>query len=109
MNKTLKEDYKEIAEECVERGKENAKKFDKFCEEHPWALPSIRVGLIAVTGLIVGSYTIGKRKGMKIGRIEYVCDPDIEVIAEHGFDSAAHLLDVFDEIKNLSKNKVTKF
>ena len=108
MNKTLKEYYKEIAEECIERGNENAKKFDKFCEEHPWALPSIRVGLIAVAGLIAGSYTIGKRKGMKIGGIEYVCDPDIEVIAQHGFDEAAHLLDVFDEIKNLSKNKVTK-
>ena len=103
MNKTLKEDYKEIAEECVERGKENAKKFDKFCEEHPWVLPSIRVGLIA------GSYTIGKRKGMKIGRIEYVCDSDIEVIAQHGFDEAAHLLDVFDEIKTLASQTVTKF
>lgn len=103
MNKTNWEDFKEVVEEGVERGKENGKKFNKFCEEHPWFLPTARISLLA------GAYLVGRKHGVKAGHVEYICDPDIEVIAEHGFDEAAHLLDVFDEIKNLSKNKVTKF
>lgn len=103
MNKTNWEDIKEAAEEGVKEGKENIKKFDKFCSDHPWFLPAARIGLIA------GAYVIGRKHGVKAGRVEYICDPDIEVIASHGFDEAAHLLDVFDEIKSLSKTKVTKF
>lgn len=103
MNKTNWEDFKEAVEEGVEKGKENAKKFDKFCEEHPWFLPAARISLIG------GAYLIGRNHGVKAGRVEYICDPDIEGIAKHGFESAAHLLDVFDEIQSLSKNKVTKF
>ena len=103
MNKTNWEDFKEAVEEGVEQGKENGKKFNKFCKEHPWLLPTVRVGLIA------GAYVIGRRHGVKTGRVEYICDPDIAITAKHGFETAAHLLDVFDEIESLSKTKVTKF
>lgn len=98
MNKTNWEDFKEAAVEGVEEAKENVKKFNKFCEEHPWLLPTARISLIA------GAYLIGRRHGVKAGRIEYICDPDIEGIANHGFETAAHLLDVFAEIESLSKN-----
>lgn len=103
MNKTNWEDMKEAVIEGAKEGQEIANKFTDFCDKHTWVLPSIRIGLIA------GAYVIGRRHGVKAGRVEYVCDPDIEEIAKNGFETAAHLLDVFDEIESLSKTKVTKF
>ena len=85
MNKTNWEDFKEAVEEGVELGYENGKKFNKFCEKHTWFLPTIRIGLIA------GAYLIGRRRGVKTGKVEYVCDPDIAITAKHGFETAACL------------------
>lgn len=102
---TVKELVKEFKE--AEDGKEAFKIGFKYSQDSlknkPW-IPIVTKGAL---GCVI--FIIGYKKGQKAGRIEYICDPDIEGIAKHGFETAAHLLDVFDEIESLSKNKVTKF
>ena len=102
MSETLKEDYKEIEEEALDKAEIIGFRIGSYIQtlmDSPVIKP-----MLCVVGLTT-AYFIGKRKGMKLGRIEYVCDPDIEGIAKHGFETAAHLLDVFDEIESLSKTK----
>jgi len=103
MNKTNWEDLKEVAEEGFKEGKENWKKIDKFCNDHPWFLPSVRLGLIA------SAYLIGRKHGVKTGRIEYFCDPDIKGNLEMLFNRTAENLDLIDEAIKLSETKITKF
>lgn len=72
-------------------------------KKHPW------VPIVSNCTLGAVIFAVGFKKGHKTCRIEYVVDHDIIHDAEVGFNKAAELLDVFDEIKTLASQTVTKF
>lgn len=104
--KEFKEKLKKAVEEGggFEKGYEIGNKFgNDIVKEHPW----IPLAANCTLGAII--FAIGFKKGHKTCRIEYVVDHDIIHDAEVGFNKAAELLDVFDEIKTLASQTVTKF
>lgn len=105
MNETLREDAMEIMEEAKDKATEIGKDLGrkvKTLMDNPVLKP------MAVVVGITASYMIGKRKGMKLGRIEYICDPDIKGNLEMLFNRTAENLDIIDEAIKLSETKITK-
>lgn len=106
MNETLKEDIKEVEEEAVDKAKKIGFRIGSDIQtlmDNPVLKP------MAVVVGITAAYFIGKRKGMKLGMVEYICDPDIKGNLEMLFNRTAENLDLIDEAIKLSEIKVTKF
>jgi hypothetical protein len=106
MNETLREDYKEIGEEAVDKAKEAG--FRIGSNVRALMDKSFFKPMVVVVG-ITAAYCVGRRKGMKLGRIEYICDPDIKGNLETLFNRTAENLDLINEAIELSETKVTKF
>jgi hypothetical protein len=106
MNETLREDAMEITEEAKDKATEIGKDLGrkvKTLMDNPVLKP------MAVVVGITAAYCIGRRKGMKLGKIEYICDPDIKGNLEMLFNRTAENLDLIDEAINLSEIKIDKF
>lgn len=106
------EDYSKEIEEITEEAKKEVgwnkadeliDKIEEFINNHPY--------VPIAGGVIVGFtlYKLGFKKGIKKGRIEYITHPDIPINADAIFDKAASILDLADEIKTFSAEKITKF
>lgn len=106
MNETLREDAMEVAEEAKDKATEIGEYLGrkvKTLMDNPVIKP------MAVVVGITAAYCIGRRKGMKLGKIEYICDPDIKGNLEILFNRTAENLDLIDEAIKLLEIKVTKF
>lgn len=106
MNETLREDAMEVVEEAKDKATEIGEDLGrkvKTLMDNPVIKP------MAVVVGITAAYCIGRRKGMKLGKIEYICDPDIKGNLEMLFNRTAENLDLIDEAIKLSEIKVTKF
>ena len=104
--KELKEKLTKAVDEGggFEKGFEIGYEFGQdIVKKNPW------VPIVANCTLGAVIFMTGYKKGHKTCRIEYVVDHDIIHDAEVGFNKTAELLDVFDEIKNLASQTVTKF
>lgn len=77
--------------------------FNEIKKKHPWLEPSV------YAGLMVGFYMVGKNKGMKIGKTQYITHPDIANNAYAIFHKAEEILDLADEISTFTKESITKF
>ena len=99
--KELKEKLTKAVDEGAgfEKGLKIGYEFGQDIVKKPW----VPIVSNCTLGAIV--FTIGFKKGIKRNPIEYVVDEDIIHDAEVGFNKAAELLDVFDEIKSLASNK----
>lgn len=105
MNETLREDAMEVVEEAKDKATEIGEDLGrkvKTLMDNPVIKP------MAVVVGITAAYCIGRRKGMKLGKIEYICDPDIKGNLEMLFNRTAENLDLIDEAIKLSEIKVTK-
>jgi hypothetical protein len=100
--KELKEKLTKAVDEGggFEKGLEIGYEFRQdIVKKHPW----VPIVSNCTLGAII--FAVGFKKGIKRNPIEYVVDEDIIHDAEVGFNKAAELLDVFDEIKTLASNK----